>query len=67
MPPLFYVCKNGQVDRYFAVKSNCQILVNYHKTDDISNSTKYEDKFIDPQHFQWMFKPKEKYLALMFR
>ena len=41
-------------------KSNCPIFVTYHKADDISDSTKYEDKFIDPQHFQWMSKSKRK-------
>lgn len=41
-------------------KSNCPIFVTYHKADDISDSTKYEDKFIDLQHFQWMSKSKRK-------
>lgn len=41
-------------------KSNCPIFVTYHKSDDISDSTKYEDKFIDPQRFQWMSKSKRK-------
>lgn len=41
-------------------KSNCPIFVTYHKAEDISDSTKYEDKFIDPQHFQWMSKSKRK-------
>lgn len=44
--------------------SNCPIFVNYHKEDDISESTKYEDEFINPKQFDWMSKsnrtPKSK-------
>jgi hypothetical protein len=36
--------------------SNCPIFVNYEKHDDISSTTKYEDKFIDNLTFQWMSK-----------
>ena len=39
-------------------KSNCPIFVNYHKADNISNSTKYEDGFIDNTEFKWMSKSK---------
>lgn len=39
-------------------KSNCPIFVNYHKEDDISNTTKYEDMFINNYIFQWMSKSK---------
>lgn len=38
--------------------SNCPVFVNYHKDEDISSSTKYLDKFISPQRFQWMSKNK---------
>ncbi|MFM2230241.1 MAG: hypothetical protein RL607_1499 [Bacteroidota bacterium] len=39
-------------------KSNCPIFVNYHKSDDISGTTKYEDGFINKFEFQWMSKSK---------
>jgi len=39
-------------------KSNCPIFVNYHKADDISGTTKYEDGFINKNEFQWMSKSK---------
>ncbi len=39
-------------------KSNCAIFVNYHKDEEISNTTKYEDKFLTPELFQWMSKSK---------
>ncbi|MEI8199114.1 MAG: DEAD/DEAH box helicase [Eubacteriales bacterium] len=32
----------------------CPIFVTYDKKDDISESTKYNDKFIDPKNFSWM-------------
>lgn len=41
-------------------KSNCPIFVTYHKADDISDSTKYEDHFVDDIHFGWMSKSKRK-------
>ena len=37
-------------------KTNCPIFVNYHKEDSISNSTKYEDGFINNTEFEWMSK-----------
>jgi superfamily II DNA or RNA helicase/HKD family nuclease len=36
--------------------SNCPIFVNYHKADDISVTTKYEDHFISESKFSWMSK-----------
>ena len=39
-------------------KSNCPIFVNYHKQEDISNTTKYEDGFINNSEFEWMSKSK---------
>jgi len=39
-------------------KTNCPIFVNYHKADNISNSTKYEDGFINKTEFEWMSKSK---------
>ncbi len=39
-------------------KSNCPIFVNYHKEESISNTTKYEDGFINNSEFEWMSKSK---------
>lgn len=39
-------------------KTNCAIFVNYHKEDSISNSTKYEDGFINNTEFEWMSKSR---------
>lgn len=39
-------------------KSNCPIFVNYHKAQDISGTTKYEDDFINESVFNWMFKSR---------
>lgn len=39
-------------------KSNCPIFVNYHKEEDISSTTKYEDTFINNSEFSWMSKSK---------
>ena len=36
--------------------SNCPVFVNYNKEENISESTKYEDKFISPKSFEWMSK-----------
>jgi len=41
-------------------KTNCAIFVNYHKAEDISGTTKYEDGFISPTEFKWMSKSKRK-------
>lgn len=35
---------------------HCPIFVNYHKEDHISESTKYEDKFLNNYEFEWMSK-----------
>jgi superfamily II DNA or RNA helicase/SOS-response transcriptional repressor LexA len=39
---------------------DCPIFVNYKKEEDISNSTKYEDRFLNPGEFEWMSKNKRK-------
>ncbi|KZK75043.1 MAG: restriction endonuclease subunit R [Pelodictyon luteolum] len=39
-------------------KTNCPIFVNYEKHSDISDSTKYEDEFINPSEFGWMSKSR---------
>jgi superfamily II DNA or RNA helicase/HKD family nuclease len=41
-------------------KSNCPIFVNYKKNDNISSTTKYEDKFVSPSRFEWMSKNKRR-------
>jgi superfamily II DNA or RNA helicase len=38
--------------------TNCPIFVNYHKSDDISETTKYEDRFINSSLLQWMSKSR---------
>jgi superfamily II DNA or RNA helicase/SOS-response transcriptional repressor LexA len=38
----------------------CPIFVNYHKEADISESTKYEDKFLNQKEFDWMSKSNRK-------
>ncbi len=46
------------VGGYKVSESDCAIFVNYHKSDDISDTTKYEDRFISPNKFAWMSKSK---------
>ena len=36
--------------------SNCPVFVTYHKEDDISETTKYEDHFVNPGHVVYMSK-----------
>lgn len=38
--------------------STCPIFVTYHKSDDVSESTKYEDRFIDQQTLHWYTKSR---------
>jgi superfamily II DNA or RNA helicase len=40
--------------------TNCPIFVNYHKDDSISESTKYEDEFVNNKEFNWMSKSNRK-------
>jgi hypothetical protein len=35
---------------------HCPIFVNYHKEEHISESTKYEDEFVNNKEFDWMSK-----------
>lgn len=47
----------------YLVSSNneyCPIFVNYHKEKDISESTKYEDEFVNKNEFDWMSKSNRK-------
>ena len=39
---------------------HCPIFVNYHKEEDISESTKYEDEFVNNKEFDWMSKSNRK-------
>lgn len=39
---------------------HCPIFVNYHKEEDISESTKYEDEFVNTKEFDWMSKSNRK-------
>jgi len=38
----------------------CPIFVNYHKEDNIAASTKFDDKFINNNEFQWFSKPSRR-------
>lgn len=40
--------------------TNCPIFVNYHKEDHISESTKYNDEFLNRNEFEWMSKSNRK-------
>lgn len=42
------------------VNDNCPIFVTYEKSEDISESTKYEDYFINPKCFNWMTQSNNK-------
>lgn len=43
----------------YRIKHNtCPIFVTYEKKEDIANSTKYEDQFINNQLFSWMTRSK---------
>jgi hypothetical protein len=45
----------------YRIKHNtCPIFVTYEKTDDISESTKYEDHFINNRQFNWMTRSRVK-------
>lgn len=35
-------------------KTNCPIFVNYHKDENISDNTNYNDRFINNSEFEWM-------------
>jgi hypothetical protein len=39
-------------------KTNCPIFVNYHKEESISDTTKYEDAFVNNVQFTWFSKSK---------
>ncbi|WP_284652474.1 DUF3427 domain-containing protein [Flavobacterium terrisoli] len=39
-------------------RTHCPIFVNYHKSEHISNSTKYEDRFLNKFEFEWVSKSK---------
>ena len=39
-------------------RTNCPIFVTYHKEEEISETTKYEDRFINPGHLVYMSKSR---------
>ncbi|MDQ7051034.1 MAG: DUF3427 domain-containing protein [Enterobacterales bacterium] len=43
--------------------THCPIFVNYHKDENISESTKYEDEFINNKEFSWMSKSNRKLVS----
>ncbi|AUC80053.1 DUF3427 domain-containing protein [Nonlabens sp. MB-3u-79] len=43
-----------------ADNEHCPIFVNYHKEEHISESTKYEDEFVNHKEFDWMSKSNRK-------
>lgn len=40
--------------------THCPVFVNYHKEENISESTKYEDRFVNTREFDWMSKSNRK-------
>ncbi|MGB2739806.1 MAG: DEAD/DEAH box helicase [Cognaticolwellia sp.] len=46
-----------------ADNTHCPIFVNYHKDEDISDSIKYEDEFINNKEFSWMSKSNRKLVS----
>ena len=46
--------ESSTVYGYRIKHGTCPIFVTYEKKDDISETTKYEDQFVDPQVFSWM-------------
>jgi len=43
----------------YKLKHNtCPIFVNYHKEENIASSTKFDDRFINKNQFQWFTKPR---------
>jgi superfamily II DNA or RNA helicase len=52
--------KNEESTMYgYSIKNQtCPIFVNYHKEENIASSTKFEDKFLTNNHFQWFSKPR---------
>lgn len=52
--------REGTLNGYAIVGNTCPIFVTYHKREDISANTKYEDKFVSPQQFSWMTRARVK-------
>ncbi len=52
--------REGTLNGYAIVGNTCPIFVTYHKREDISANTKYEDRFISPQQFSWMTRSRVK-------
>lgn len=52
--------REGTLNGYAIVGNTCPIFVTYHKREDISANTKYEDKFVSLQQFSWMTRARVK-------
>lgn len=52
--------EEGTLFGYRVKYGTCPIFVTYHKEADISESTKYEDVFVNPQRFSWMTRSRVK-------
>ena len=54
------VALNVGGSRVSADNAHCPIFVNYHKEEHISESTKYEDEFVNNREFDWISKSDRK-------
>ncbi|KUG09114.1 DUF3427 domain-containing protein [Solirubrum puertoriconensis] len=52
--------ESSTVYGYKVKHGSCPIFVNYHKEEDITDSTKYEEGFADHREFHWMSKSNRK-------
>jgi len=54
------VDESATVYGYKVKNGSCPLFVNYHKAQDIAQSTNYEDGFLNPHEFNWMTKSNRK-------
>jgi superfamily II DNA or RNA helicase len=52
--------ESATVYGYKVKDGSCPLFVNYHKAEDIAQSTNYEDGFLNPHEFNWMSKSNRK-------
>jgi hypothetical protein len=52
--------ESATVYGYKVKNGSCPLFVNYHKAEDIAQSTNYEDGFLNPHEFNWMSKSNRK-------
>lgn len=52
--------ESATVYGYKVKDGSCPLFVNYHKAEDIAQSTNYEDGFLNPHEFNWMTKSNRK-------